>query len=57
MRTETIHGKILFVFLVLCLLLPASSMAGEIRRVDENGYLYYMDYTGDYYSTEVFDSL
>ena len=51
-------------FLVLCALsvfcicfLFSFAMADELYRIDSDGYLYYMDYTGDYYSTQVFDSL
>ena len=28
-----------------------------LRRLDDDGYLYYMDYTGDYYGPDVIDSL
>jgi len=42
--------------LCICLLLPFA-MAEELRRVDADGYLYYMDYTEDYYSAHVIDSL
>ena len=40
----------------LCLLLPLA-MAEELRRIDADGYLYYMDFTGDYYSAQTMDSL
>jgi len=39
-----------------CFLL-SFSMAEGMQRIDSDGYLYYMDYTGDYYSTQVMDSL
>ena len=48
--------KKLIILLCFCFLLPFS-LAEEIQRVDRDGYLYFMDYTGDYYSTQVMDSL
>ena len=48
--------KKLIIILCICFLLPFS-LAEEMRRVDLDGYLYFMDYTGDYYSTQVMDSL
>ena len=51
--------KVLLIALVaLALLLPAS-LAEEmsLSRLDDDGYLYFMDYTGDYYSPGVFDAL
>jgi hypothetical protein len=33
------------------------AMGEETQRIDSDGYLYFMDYTGDYYSTSVMDSL
>ena len=32
-------------------------VAGELVRLDEDGYLYYLDYTNDYYSDEVLKAL
>ena len=48
--------KKLCLILSLFLLLPLSRHE-EIRRIDGDGYLYYMDYTGDYYSSEVMDQM
>ena len=48
--------KKLCLILSLFLLLPLSRRE-EIRRIDGDGYLYYMDYTGDYYSSEVMDQM
>lgn len=42
--------------LCFCFLL-SFSLAEEMQRIDVDGYLYFMDYTGDYYSTQVMDSL
>ncbi len=37
---------------------PSGSEPGSaLTRLDENGYLYYMDYAGDYYSAEVLDRM
>ena len=50
--------RLISVILVLALsILTISAMAEEMQRVDSDGYLYFMDYTGDYYSTAVMDSL
>ena len=51
--------KVLLIALVaLALCLPASMAEGmTLSRLDADGYLYYMDYTGDYYSPSVFDAL
>ena len=38
-------------------ILAISAMGEDIQRIDSDGYLYFMDYTGDYYSTSVIDSL
>ena len=36
--------------LVLALsIFSVSATAEEMRRIDSDGYLYFMDYTGDYY--------
>ncbi len=35
----------------------ASGSGLEMTRLDEEGYLYYMDYTGDYYSSDVIESM
>lgn len=42
------------IFLCAC---SAGTQTGPIHRLDNDGYLYYMDYTKDYYSTEVMDAL
>lgn len=34
-----------------------ASAITQIRRLDEDGYLYYMDYDKDYYSSEVLDEM
>ena len=50
--------RLITMILVLALsILIIPAMAEEMQRVDSEGYLYFMDYTGDYYSTEVMDSL
>lgn len=36
---------------------PDESVHREVVRLDEDGYLYYMDYTKDYYGPEVIDKL
>lgn len=38
---------------------PDSSMDSDqsLRRLDDEGYLYYMDYTSDYYGPDVIDAL
>ena len=48
----------LIVLTALALILPVS-MAEEmtLSRLDDDGYLYFMDYTGDYYSPRVIDTL
>ena len=49
--------------LALLLIFPGSSFAAEeerthaITRLDDEGYLYYMDYTQDYYGPDVIDAL
>ncbi|MBQ6481137.1 MAG: linear amide C-N hydrolase [Anaerolineaceae bacterium] len=35
----------------------AENVQREVVRLDEDGYLYYMDYTKDYYGTDVIDKL
>ena len=50
--------KHISMILVLALsIFSVSATAEEMRRIDSDGYLYFMDYTGDYYSTTVMDSL
>ncbi len=50
--------RLISMILVLALsILAIPAMAGEMQRIDSDGYLYYMDYTGDYYCMQVMDSL
>ena len=50
--------KHISMILVLALsIFSVSATSEEMRRIDSDGYLYFMDYTGDYYSTTVMDSL
>lgn len=35
----------------------AQNVQREVIRLDEDGYLYYMDYTKDYYAPDVIDKL
>ena len=50
--------RLISMILVLALSVFAiPAMAGKMQRIDSDGYLYFMDYTGDYYSTTVMDSL
>ena len=50
--------KYISMILVLALsIFSVSATTKEMRRIDSDGYLYFMDYTGDYYSTTVMDSL
>lgn len=51
--------KVFLIALVAVALLVPVSLAEEmsLSRLDDDGYLYYMDYTGDYYSPSVFDTL
>ena len=57
MKAQKTIGRLLFLFLIIWFLFPVVSMAEEMRRIDCDGYLYYMDYTDDYYSSEVIASL
>ena len=50
--------KYISMILVLALsILVIPALGEEIRRIDNDGYLYFMDYTDDYYSMKVMDSL
>ena len=50
--------RLFSMILVLALSIFAiPAMGEETQRIDSDGYLYFMDYTGDYYSTSVMDSL
>lgn len=40
-----------------CGSVSAEDVQREVIRLDEDGYLYYMDYTKDYYGTDVIDKL
>ena len=46
--------------LIACLLFGCGSSTGThagITRLDDEGYLYYMDYTKDYYGKDVMDAM
>ena len=46
--------------LIACLLSGCGSSTGAhagITRLDDEGYLYYMDYTKDYYGKDVMDAM
>ena len=46
--------------LIACLLSGCGSSTGihaDITRLDDEGYLYYMDYTKDYYGKDVMDAM
>ena len=46
--------------LIICLLSGCGSSAGthaDITRLDDEGYLYYMDYSKDYYGKDVMDAM
>ena len=46
--------------LIVCLLSGCGSSAGthaDITRLDDEGYLYYMDYSKDYYGKDVMDAM
>ena len=46
--------------LIVCLLSGCGSSTGThagITRLDKDGYLYYMDYTKDYYGPEVMEAM
>ena len=51
--------RVACILLVLVLLMLSACVAEEMpmRRLDPAGTLYYMDYTGDYYTPKVMDSL
>lgn len=52
--------SLVIAILIVCFLSACSSGQGEkgaLSRLDEEGYLYYMDYTKDYYSPEVKNGL
>ena len=50
--------RLVSMILVLALsILAIPAMAEDMQRIDRDGYLYFMDYTGDYYSSSVMDSL
>ena len=57
-RMPAFRSVLLIVLVSLALILPVS-MAEEmtLSRLDDDGYLYFMDYTGDYYSPRVIDTL
>ena len=61
MRNRALNLAVLMV--IVLMLCPLSGCASEaekqdaVIRLDDDGYLYYMDYTKDYYSPEVLDAM
>ena len=64
-RNQLILKACFLAALILCMLsaCPLSALASgdeapaAVTRLDDDGYLYYMDYTKDYYSPEVMDAM
>ena len=61
MRNRAFYPAVLMV--IILILSPLTGYASEaekqdiVIRLDDDGYLYYMDYTKDYYSPEVLDAM
>lgn len=58
--THCILQAIMALVLIVCPLAACASESanpGVVTRLDEEGYLYYMDYVKDYYSPEVMDAM
>ena len=61
MRNRAFYSAVLMV--IVLMLSPLTGYASEaekqdiVIRLDDDGYLYYMDYTKDYYSPEVLDAM
>ncbi len=61
MKKRTDFPAVFMVLALILISLPAGAFAsgerGALIRLDDEGYLYYMDYTKDYYSASVMDAM